>query len=195
MESARLFRIKSSHFRRSHQQDFSLKLFTLPGFIQNWWSRILFGSGTPTLEPSQMTRGFIEVFNGNQFNFAQKCLMFSWGFRNGWRIYGLNNPNNKQIDNFLKTTKPKYELKNTEEYFSKNLRVSYDISLQSFSITQVISFQQVFEEIFNEIKAKYQDIKSGEIIIKSYHTTVSIFVNEHVYGNLPTTSLYSGRKM
>jgi thiamine phosphate synthase YjbQ (UPF0047 family) len=130
-----------------------------------------------------MTRGIIEVFSGNQFNFAQKSLMYSWVFRNGWRIYGISAPKYLELEKVSKIIEPTFEVKASEEDLPNTLRISYDINLQSFSITQLLSFQQIFEDIITHIKKKYPAIKSGVVIIKSYHTTVSIFINEHEFGN------------
>ena len=64
------------------------KLFSIDGFVQNYWDRIIIGSATPTLEIPQMVKGFWEVTE--ELDFARKCLLRTWAFRNVFRIM----PNN-----------------------------------------------------------------------------------------------------
>lgn len=170
------------------------KMFGLPGFVNNYWDRILFGSGTPTLEPSQMMRGLIDAINEEDFSFAQGNLLKAWGFRNGWRIFNNQMPEYSEIDKLSAAIKPIYELKSEHQVDDKTLHLGYDISLQSFSITQLLSFQSTFEQIFKEIKSKYPKAESGNITVKSYHTTTSLIVNEHEVGNFLQLHYYFAEK-
>jgi hypothetical protein len=63
------------------------RVFNIPGFIQNTWSRILLGSSTPMLESSQITRGWWEATNKLGFEF--QCLLRTWMYRNIHRIISL----------------------------------------------------------------------------------------------------------
>ncbi|MHA1341381.1 MAG: YjbQ family protein [Promethearchaeota archaeon] len=173
------------------------QLFSLPGFINNWWSKILFASATPTLEPSQMMRGLLE--STENLNFTFKNLLRIWGFRNGWRIFpnlqiSLEYNNKmKKIKEFQALIKPKYQQKNNSSNAKSDsanltesarpLHLSYDISLQSFSITQIISIQSTIKSIFEKIKSKYNGFNNGYMVLKTNHTTSSLLMNEHEIGN------------
>ncbi len=41
----------------------------------------------------------------------------------------------------------------------------------------------IIKNIFNKTLTDYQNLQDGEIFIRSYHTTTSLFINEHEYGN------------
>jgi thiamine phosphate synthase YjbQ (UPF0047 family) len=152
-----------------------------PGFIQNWWARILFGSAMPTLEPSQMLRGWLEATESLPFN--HKCLLRAWGFRNGWRIYANSSRKYPEIDKLSKVIKPKYEIKSKVQSASGGIQVGCDMIFQSFAVTQLISIQDNFENLLNSVLKENPGVKGGQVIIKSYHTTTSLLVNEHEVGN------------
>ena len=64
--------------------DYFKEIFTFKGFIQNSWHRIIIGSATPTLEISQMKRGFLEATE--ILKFPQRNLLRTWAFRNTNRL-------------------------------------------------------------------------------------------------------------
>ena len=156
-------------------------LMELKGFISNWWSRILFSSGTPTLEPSQMMRGFLEATDS--LDFPRKCLMRTWGFRNGWRIFGNMPRKYPEIKMLNSAIIPKFELMSENNNPNGETHLGYDMSFQSFSITQLISITCLFEELFEDVLKRYPKMTNGQVTIKSYHTTTSLMINEHEYGN------------
>jgi len=176
-------------------------IFSIPGFINNWWYRIMFGSGTPTLEPSQLTRGLIEATE--HLNFTYKNLLRTWGLRNGWRIFPIlncylkNSNKEEQLSQFHNSITLKYEKKSSQLNNSadKNqILISYDILIQSFSITQLISIQSVIEKIFQDVRNDHPDFQDGLLIIKTYHTTNSIIMNEHELGNYLQLHYYFSEK-
>ena len=62
--------------------------------------------------------------------------------------------------------------------------VDFEISLQSFSITQLIWIQPVLKQLWHAVgKKNNYTIETGELLLRSYHTTTSILVNEHERGN------------
>lgn len=162
---------------------FLKEVLAIPGFVNNYWSRILFGSGTPTLEPSQMMRAFLEATSDPEMSFAYKNLLLSWGFRNGWRIYGHNAPESRESSALNDAIEQDFTLKTEHKVNDNTVRLGYDMQLQSFSITQLVSFQSLFEQLMAEVKEHYPKMCSGHITVKSYHTTTSIIVNEHEIGN------------
>ncbi|MHA1821930.1 MAG: YjbQ family protein [Promethearchaeota archaeon] len=233
------------------------KVLELPGFVQNWWSRVMIGSATPTLEPSQAMLGLVKATEG--LPFSQKSLLRIWTFRNCWRIYNIspqkvkefNNspiympfinklgiktdsaggPNKEKEDgangqdgsftnnifksyslkyanelNLVSASPPKSQNNKdkgpaTTENINKgrninirNVKLGYDIHLQSFSITQLVSFQDIIIKIFKEIQEKYKKIEYGTLILKSYHTTTSIVMNEHEFGNYLEFHYYLAEK-
>ena len=159
-------------------RDCFLKLFALNGFIQNSWHRITCGSATPTLESSQMMRGFLEATE--ELPFAQKNLLKTWAFRN---IVRLNSDvfSPKQ-DKLIFTPLVSFDLKTSYENDSES-NLIYDVHLRSYAITQLIFISNIIKELFNESKLKFPSIKDGELFIRSYHTTTSLIINEHEYGN------------
>ncbi|MFX0011229.1 MAG: YjbQ family protein [Candidatus Hermodarchaeota archaeon] len=154
------------------------QLFSMSGFIQNSWHRITIGSATPTLEISQMMRGFLEAID--TLNFSHKIILKTWGFRNVTRL----NPVcfTPSID--PKIFEPLKEIKEIDRIENNNeLIISYKIKLRSFSITQLLLITNIIEKILNSNLEDNPDLKSGELIIRPYHTTVSLLMNEHEFGN------------
>ncbi|TFG21323.1 MAG: hypothetical protein EU530_00825 [Promethearchaeota archaeon] len=154
--------------------NFFKKLFTIPGFIQNWWDRILLASSSPTLETSQLVRGWYEATSLLEMNFRH--LLRIWGFRNGNRIFNIKPLEPQRESNFSHSL----QSKSTN---SSAIHLGYDIFVQSSAITQLISIQSVIEEILQKTKENYPSLYTGTLTIKSYHTTVSLLVNEHEIGN------------
>ena len=154
--------------------NFFKALFAIPGFIQNWWSRVLLASGSPTLEITQLVRGWYEATSSLELNFRH--LLRIWGFRNGNRIWNIKPLSPQRKSNFS------YKLE-SESSNSSTINLGYDIFIQSNAITQLISIQSAIDQIFAEIKKKYSSIQSGTITLKSYHTTISLIINEHEIGN------------
>ncbi len=155
------------------------QLFSIKGFIQNCWHRILIGSATPTLESPQVVRGFLEATE--ELTFAQRCLLRTWALRNVNRI-------NKSIFQPLKESEVEQNTLlsiNEEEKIENNneVNLAYKIKLGSYSITQLVFITKLVKQIFDETLKKYPNLKNGELFIRSYHTTTSLIINEHEYGN------------
>ena len=153
-------------------------LFQIPGFIQNLWNRITIGSATPTLEISQMYRGFIEA--SQDLRFAQKNLLRTWSFRNINRINSKIFTPEFDPDIFYPI---KSILKINKVETQSEIREIYNINIRSFSITQLIHITDTMMQIFNTVKKEYPEIENGQIIIRSNHTTTTLIINEHEVGN------------
>ena len=156
------------------------QIFAIKGFIANCWHRILIGSATPTLEISQMVRGFLE--STEDLPFSQKCILRTWGFRNANRLnssifHTKENVDLEQFKTIMKIDHP-YVLESENE-----VNLIYNIQLRSFSITQLLYISQLIREIFNDSLSKFPNLQNGELFIRTYHTTTSLIVNEHEFGN------------
>lgn len=154
-----------------------IKIFKIQGFIQNFWHRISIGSATPTLEISQMVRGFIEATD--QLKFTQKNLLRTWTFRN---INRLNATIFKPI--YKLTSNTFLNIKESSDKFYKNQIIStHIIKLRSYSITQLLFLTDIIKNIFDKTIKKYPELNDGEILLRSYHTTTTLIINEHEIGN------------
>ncbi len=149
-------------------------VFDLSGFVQNWWSRVVLGSGSPTLETSQLVRGWYEATENLSTKF--KSILRMWGFRNICRLINIKSAEKKPIPLIS------YNLQ-SESNNEKSIHLGYDIIIQSFAITQLISIQDTFLNVFSEVRKKYPSNGSGRLTLKSYHTTTSLIINEHEIGN------------
>jgi len=160
-------------------RDLFEQIFTIKGFIQNCWHRILIGSATPTLEISQIVRGFLEATE--DLPFSQKCLLRTWGFRNVNRLnssyFSIENIDLKQFETIIKIENP-YVLESENE-----VNLVYNIKLRSFSITQLIYLTQLIKDVLNDSLNKFPNLQNGEVFIRTYHTTTSLIINEHEFGN------------
>ena len=170
--------VEPRSFGGSTPKDILLEIFSTKGFIQNLWNRITFGSATPTLESSQIKRGFLEATD--ELAFAQKLILRTWGFRN---IVRLNPTIFKPKEDTL-SSDPLITLDLKSSYENENeLNMIYDVHLRSYAVTQLIFITDMIKNILNETKKKFPSIKNGELFIRSYHTTTSLIINEHEYGN------------
>ena len=156
------------------------QIFAIKGFIQNCWHRLLIGSATPTLEISQMVRGFLEATE--DLPFSQRCILRTWGFRNVNRLNSLifqtiENIDLKQFETIIKIEHP-YVLESENE-----VNLIYNVQLRSFSITQLINLTQLIKEVLNDSLNKFPNLQNGEFFIRTYHTTTSLIINEHEMGN------------
>jgi len=156
------------------------QIFAIKGFIQNCWHRMLIGSSTPTLEISQVVRGFLEATE--ELPFSQKCLLRTWGFRNVNRLNNAVFPSKSDFEPhlfkaFISLKQEKTIETNTE------VEIIYKIQLRSYSITQLIYLSGFIKEIFNKTISDYPNLENGEVFIRSYHTTTSLIINEHEFGN------------
>ncbi len=159
-------------------RDILLKIFSIEGFVQNSWNRISFGSATPTLESSQIKRGFIEATG--ELPFAQKLLLRTWGFRNIVRLnQTIFKPKEKIMSN---KTLVSCSLKSSYENECE-VNLIYDIHLRSYAVTQLLFITDMIKNILKEAKKTYPSLKNGDLFIRSYHTTTSLIINEHEYGN------------
>jgi len=62
------------------------------------------------------------------------------------------------------------------------LIIEYKLKLRSYAITQLLFLTDIIKDIFKR-SLENSDLKSGELFIRSYHTTTSLIINEHEYGN------------
>lgn len=156
------------------------QIFAIKGFIQNCWHRILIGSSTPTLEISQMVRGFLEATE--DLPFSHKSLLRTWGFRNANRLNSSVFTKIEDITLDQYETILGFEQPNVLE--SENeVNLIYNIRLRSFSITQLIYLSQLIKEIFNDSLRKFPNLQNGALFVRTYHTTTSLIINEHERGN------------
>ncbi|MHA1670645.1 MAG: YjbQ family protein [Promethearchaeota archaeon] len=160
--------------------DSFLQIFNLKGFIQNSWHRLMIGSATPTLESSQIVRGFLEATE--VLPFAQKYILRTWAFRNVNRLNeSVFKPTNK-IDINLFNPIINYEIIQTSEN-NCEVDVIYEVTLRSYGITQLIFLTTLIKELFTKANVDYPNLKNGELFLRSFHTTTSFIINEHEYGN------------
>ncbi len=156
------------------------QLFAIKGFIQNCWHRLLIGSATPTLEISQMVRGFLGATE--ELPFSQKCILRTWAFRNANRlnhkVFPLKSRYEPQLFKTFISLKQEKAIEN-----NNYVEVSYKIQLRSYSITQLLYLSDLIKEIFRKTISEYPNLQNGELFIRSYHTTTSLIVNEHEFGN------------
>ena len=55
--------------------------------------------------------------------------------------------------------------------------------MRSFAITQLLFITDLIKDLYRSCLEKNPHFKDGEILIRSYHTTVSLIINEHEFGN------------
>ncbi|MBA7702669.1 hypothetical protein ES703_111438 [subsurface metagenome] len=156
------------------------QIFAIKGFIQNCWHRMLIGSATPTLEISQMVRGFLEATE--ELTFSQKCILRTWGFRNVNRLNDDVFPSKSGFESQLFKTFISLKQEKTIETNTEVENI-YKIQLRSYSITQLIYLSDLIKEVFNKTISEYPNLENGEVFIRSYHTTTSLIINEHEFGN------------
>ena len=158
--------------------DYFKEIFTFKGFIQNSWHRIIIGSATPTLEISQMKRGFLEATE--ILKFPQRNLLRTWAFRNTNRLTPAIFKSNIE-PNLFQAVRDIKKIKQIEN--DNDVTISFDVKLRSFAITQLLFITDLIKDIFKICIEENPQFKDGEIFIRSYHTTVSLFINEHEFGN------------
>lgn len=156
------------------------QLFSMKGFVQNCWQRLLIGSATPTLEMAQVARGFLEATD--ELPFAQKCILRTWAFRNVNRINPasftpIENGNLELYDTVLNIEQDQV-VENDNE-----VNAVYKVKLRSYSVTQLLYLTNLLKKLFNETMKKHPTLSNGELFIRSYHTTTTLIVNEHEQGN------------
>jgi thiamine phosphate synthase YjbQ (UPF0047 family) len=156
------------------------QIFSIKGFIQNCWHRMLIGSASPTLETSQMMRGFLEATE--DLPFSQNCILKTWAFRNANRLNKHIFPPKSNLEpQFFKTF---ISLVQEETIENQNqIEFIYKIKLRSYSITQLIYLSGLIKEIFEKTNSEYPNLQNGDLLIRSYHTTTSLIINEHEFGN------------
>jgi len=160
------------------------RLFALPGFIQNCWDRIIIGSATPTLEASQVMRGLWDATEALPFQL--KCLLRTWLPRNALRAFKL--PLDQLATSKIFSTDERFTWKEVNRTIvdlqdHKQAIIDYQASLQSFSITQLLWLQPMIEAMWASITKEFSTIETGELFIRTYHTTTSLITNEHERGN------------
>ncbi|MGM0469779.1 MAG: hypothetical protein ACQERB_13345, partial [Promethearchaeati archaeon] len=138
-------------------------LFSIDGFIQNTWHRIIVGSASPTLEISQIYRGLLEATE--DLSFSQKSLLRTWVFRNAARlnsnIYEIPEEKKHMFKTLLDIKQEKV-LENENE-----INISYKLKLRSYSITQLIFLTNIIKEIFSTAKQRFPEYKEGTLFLKS----------------------------
>ncbi|MHA1679687.1 MAG: hypothetical protein ACTSUE_01685 [Promethearchaeota archaeon] len=164
--------------------DFFKRVFSIPGLIQNCWDRIVVGSTTPTLEASQLTRGIWDATEDLPFNL--KSLLRTWILRNALRLFKI--PLHKvcldnKFLNIKRSTMEEAQRTITAFPGKKQAIISYKLTLQSFSITQLLWIQRHILNAWEKIRGEFKNIEVGELLIRSYHTTTSLIMNEHERGN------------
>jgi thiamine phosphate synthase YjbQ (UPF0047 family) len=158
--------------------DYFKEIFSFKGFVQNSWHRIIIGSATPTLEMSQMKRGFLEATE--ILNFSQRDLLRIWAFRN---INKLTPSIFKPIiePNLFQAIRDIKKIKQIKH--DNDVTISFNVKLRSFAITQLLFITDLIKDLFKSCIEENPQFKDGEIFIRSYHTTVSLIINEHEFGN------------
>ena len=164
------------------------EVFGISGFIQNCWDRVIIGSATPTLEASQVIRGILEATE--DLSFHLKCLLRTWLQRNAIRLFRLPLKTmvlDKAFFYVLRVNwseKSRLYTESKDESGRAEMVVDFEVFLQSFSITQLIWIQPILMQLWGAVSKKNNyNIETGEVLIRSYHTTTSILVNEHERGN------------
>jgi thiamine phosphate synthase YjbQ (UPF0047 family) len=156
------------------------QILKLKGFVQNCWYRILIGSATPTLEISQMMRGFLEATD--DLKCSQRSILRTWAFRNVNRLNqsifkSISDEQPELFDKVLEINQKK-KIENENEVI-----LVYKVKLRSYSITQLLFITDLIKDVFTKALNNYPELENGELFIRSYHTTTSLIVNEHEYGN------------
>ncbi|MBD3188188.1 hypothetical protein GF325_15240 [Candidatus Bathyarchaeota archaeon] len=163
---------------------FYKKMFSTPGLVQNCWDRIILGSATPTLEASQLSRGIWEATSELPFNL--KSLLRTWLMRNAYRIFKLplaRIATGKSCKGNGGGSLVETQRVETANGTKKRVVISHELNLQSFSITQLLWLQPWILESWRQVKDNFQNITVGNLLLRSYHTTTSILMNEHERGN------------
>jgi thiamine phosphate synthase YjbQ (UPF0047 family) len=113
-------------------------------------------------------------------NFPQRNLLRSWAFRNANRLSpAIFEP---IIDsNLFGAVKEIKKIKQIEN--DNDVIISYNVKLRSFAITQLLFITDLINDLFKSCLENNPSFKDGEILIRSYHTTVSLIINEHEFGN------------
>lgn len=160
------------------------RIFALPGFIQNCWDRVIIGSATPTLEASQVIRGLWDATE--PLSFQLKCLLRTWLPRNALRAFKL--PLDQLATSKIFSTDERFKCKEIARTIvdlqdHKQAIIDFEASFQSFSITQLLWIQPMIESTWSAVKAEFPSIETGDLLIRTYHTTTSLIMNEHERGN------------
>ena len=66
---------------------------------------------------------------------------------------------------------------------NNELTISYKVKLRSYAITQLLNITNIIKKTLDLSLEVNPSLKNGEIFIRPYHTTVSLIMNEHEYGN------------
>lgn len=162
-------------------ENFFNKIFEVPGMVQNAWSRIILGSSTPMLESSQVTRGWLAATE--KLPFAQRCLLRTWMYRNIHRIYNLKILPRRNLQEVSPAKFAELLAPRVIQGENGNLMIQQDLALHSFAITQLLYISPYVLDAAQAVAKKYPDYGFGEFTLKSYHTTTSLVVNEHEFGN------------
>ncbi len=166
-------------------KEFFSMVLSLPGFVQNCWDRVLLGSAAPTLEASQVIKGLWEATGSLPFH--QQCLLRTWLPRNGIRVFKLDT--SKLVIDKAFTRAERASFKETSRHVidlpggKKNIVIDIDASFQSFSITQLLWVQPVLEQAWKAISIEFPGTIHGEVLVRTFHTTTSLILNEHERGN------------
>jgi thiamine phosphate synthase YjbQ (UPF0047 family) len=166
--------------------EFFKEVFALPGFVQNLWDRVVLGSATPMLEASQLFRGLWEATES--LPFAQRCILRTWLPRNALRTFKLPLESIATDKAFNLIPRVSWVegarvITLVQSATKQQVVLDYEVSLQSFSVTQLLWIQPLVNELWAGVKAEFHAIETGELMLRTYHTTTSMIMNEHERGN------------
>jgi len=65
----------------------------------------------------------------------------------------------------------------------KQAIVDFEARLQSFSITQLLWIQPLIEKTWAAVRKDFPAVETGDLLVRTYHTTTSLIMNEHERGN------------
>jgi thiamine phosphate synthase YjbQ (UPF0047 family) len=113
-------------------------------------------------------------------SFSQRNLLRSWTFRNANRLSpAIFEPTiESNLFGAVKEIKKIKQIENDNEVI-----ISYNVKMRSFAITQLLFITDLIKNIYKSCSEKNPNFQDGEIFIRSYHTTVSLIINEHEFGN------------
>jgi thiamine phosphate synthase YjbQ (UPF0047 family) len=125
-----------------------------------------------------MVRGFLDATD--LLNFSQKNILRTWGFRNLNRLNSSKFPPSDEPGKF-NILQHIDEINRAEN--NNELTLTYKIKLRSYAITQLLNITNIIKKVLNLSLAVNPNLKNGELIIRPYHTTISLIINEHEFGN------------
>ncbi|GAB4319893.1 MAG: hypothetical protein Kow0069_23570 [Promethearchaeota archaeon] len=179
---------------------FFVEAFGLPGFVQTCWNRFVLGSATPTLEASQVVRGWWEATD--QLPLAQKHVLRIWGFRAAHLWYatlgaepvvgakpGSEPASSREATLDHRSSRPapfelvEHVVASHLEEPPAHLRVLLTFRVHAFSVTQLLWLKPLVDFVEELLRSQYPDLPEGELTFRTTHTTTCLLLNEHEPGN------------